>query len=292
MKMLMGTVAILGGLVAPLADASESTGQTAKKTGEYYLVGVGPGDLDLMTIRAVETIARADIVFCNPRYAKALERYLVGKTIHLNHWGRMPFYGLTIDRVAPDDREEFVRITALRDEFIEKVRKYAAQGLTIVVLDGGDPMIYGPYTWTLEEFADLDPKVVPGVSAFNAANAALRKSVTNSRTSKSVTLTATDKFGRNDPIAALAKLRNSMVLFTMRDRFESFIDALLKEYPPDTPLAIVRHAGQRERERVVVTTLGAAFKAIESDELGFEYLIYVGDFLTFRYAEHAEPVKP
>jgi precorrin-4 methylase len=83
-----------------------------------------------------------------------------------------------------------------------------------------------------------------------------------------------------------------MVLFTMRDTFQSFIAALLTEYPSETPLAIVRHAGQRERQRVDVTTLGTAFQAVKGDDLGFEYLIYVGDFLTFRYAEHAEPVKP
>lgn len=292
MHAIMTILATLVFVITARAHATDRVSPATANTGTYHLVGVGPGDPDLMTIRAVETIRRADVIFCNPRHAENLKTVLDGKNVHLNHWGRMPFYGLTLEQVAPEDREEFVRITKLRDAFIERVREYAAHGKMIVVLDGGDPMIYGPYTWTLEEFADLDPEVVPGLSAFNAANAALKKSVTNSPISKSVTLTATDKFGRTDSIEMLSRQRNSMVLFTMRDRFESFITALLTNYPRDTPLAVVRHAGQRARESVVVTTLDKAFEAIEADDLRSEYLIYVGEFLAFRYAEHAEPIKP
>lgn len=258
----------------------------------YYLVGLGPGDPDLITVRALNTIAKADVIFCNPRHAQNFKVQLSDKTVHLNRWGRVPFYGLTIDRVSPQDREEFVRITKLRDEFIVKVREYAKAGKNIVVLDGGDPMIYGPYTWTLEEFKDLNPVVVPGLSSFNAANAALKKSVTNSRSTKSVTLTATDKFGRTDSIEKLAAVQNSMVLFTMRDEFDSFIKSLKKSYSPETPLAIVRHAGYKDQEKIIVTTLAKALDEVKSDELSFEYLIYVGEFLNFKYSQNAETVNP
>ncbi|MFM1800821.1 MAG: Cobalt-precorrin-4 C(11)-methyltransferase [Planctomycetota bacterium] len=262
------------------------------RNAEYYLVGIGPGDADLMTLRAVKTIQSADVIFCNPGVAARVSDFIKDKTVHLNHWGRVPFYGLTIDRVNTHDRSEFERIVPLRDAFIARVREYAQQGKRIVVLDSGDPMIYGPYTWTLEEFADLNPVVVAGLSSFNVANAALGKSVTNSRLTKSVTLTATDKFGRTDPIEKLAQVQNSMVVFTMRDEFESFVNALLKSYPDQTPMAIVRHAGVKDKETVIRTELGKALEAVKSDDLRFEYLIYIGEFLNFTYERSAEPVKP
>lgn len=283
---------IVGLLIMPTGVFLETQETTEDSKAEYYLVGIGPGDADLMTLRAMKTIESADVIFCNPGVAARVSDMTKGKLIHLNRWGRVPFYGLTMDQVSSNDKAEFERIVPLRDAFIAKVREYAREGKRIVVLDSGDPMIYGPYTWTLEEFADLKPNVVAGLSSFNAANAAIGKSVTNSRLTKSVTLTATDKFGRTDRIEKLAQVQNSMVVFTMRDEFESFVNSLLKSYPPQTPMAIVRHAGVKGKEAVIRTELGKAFESVKADDLRFEYLIYVGEFLNFTYARSAEPVKP
>ena len=63
-------------------------------------------------------------------------------------------------------------------------------------------------------------------------------------------------------------------------------------YPPDTPIAIVRNAGYREKESVTRTTLDKAMDEVKSDSLNFEYLIYVGEFLDFRYKKDAQPIVP
>ena len=87
-------------------------------------------------------------------------------------------------------------------------------------------MIYGPYAWCLEEFDDLDSVVVPGVSCFNAANAALRRGITSGQNTKSVILTVADWSGKTDTIDKLAVHHSTMVLFTMTTEFKQFIDKL------------------------------------------------------------------
>lgn len=74
-----------------------------------------------------------------------------------------------------------------------------------------------------------------------------------------------------------------MVLFTMRTEFREFIDKLAINYPPETPIAIVKHAGYADKEEVVTSTLGTVLDDVDADTLPFEYLIYVGDFLNHRY---------
>ena len=73
-----------------------------------------------------------------------------------------------------------------------------------------------------------------------------------------------------------------MVVFTMKSEFEDLIKKLLTNHSPDTPIAIVVHAGYMEKERVVNATLGTIMEKIGGEKLPFEYIIYVGDFLTYQ----------
>ena len=180
-------------------------------------------------------------------------------------------------------------IARKRNEFIGKVRQAIEQGKTVAILDSGDPLVYGPYAWCLEEFEDLNPVVVPGLSCFNAANAALRRGITTGEHTKSVILTATDWPGTTDTIERLSAHRTTMVVFTMTAEFNDFIEKLSANYPPETPVAVVKHAGYREQEQVIQGTLGTIAKQIGDEALPFEYLIYVGDFLTHRYRKPDNP---
>ncbi|MCD4811381.1 tetrapyrrole methylase, partial [bacterium] len=67
----------------------------------------------------------------------------------------------------------------VRGQIIDRVRQGIKEGKKIAILDHGGPLIYGPWVWVLEEFADLTPTVIPGVSSFNAASAILKKEVTS-----------------------------------------------------------------------------------------------------------------
>ncbi|RMF97496.1 MAG: tetrapyrrole methylase [Planctomycetota bacterium] len=248
----------------------------------YYLVGVGPGDADLITLRALRVIERADVVFVSPGVKERFAEQLEGKKVVEGFWRLFPYYGRQRDEVPADEREAFDAISAKRNTFIKLVREATAEGKVVAVLDSGDPLIYGPWAWSLREFADLHPVVIPGVSCFNAANAALACPIQDGTETKSIILTADDWPGKKDTIDKLAKLNTTMVLFTMRADFDTFIDKLLQSRPPETPVAIVEYAGFADREAVIVGTLGTIRQKVSKEKLPFEYLIYVGDFLRLR----------
>jgi len=254
-----------------------------KKSPSFYLVGLGPGDPDLMTLRAVKVIEKADVIFCSKGWANKLAEYLEGKTLHHEYWRLFPYYGHDPSEFEGDQRRECEEYTRKREEFVAQVRSAIAEGKTVAMLDGGDPLVYGPCAWALEEFEDLSPVVVPGVSCFNAGNAALRRCVTTSDRTKSVILTAADWIGGEDTIEKLSARRTTMVLFTMRTKFGEFIEKLSINYPPETPIAVVINAGYAEKEEVIASTLGTVLDQVGEKGPGSAYLIYVGDFLNHRY---------
>ena len=276
-SLLLLGIAFVRGYDSPgcLADEKEPT--------QFYLVGLGPGDPDLMTLRAVKVIEKADVIFCSKRWVDRLADHLDGKELHHGYWRLFPYYGHDPSEFEGEKRRECEEITKKRNEFIHLVREAVAAGKTVAMLDGGDPLVYGPCAWALEEFEDLDPVVVPGVSCFNAGNAVLRRGVTTSDHTKSVILTAADWIGGTDTIEKLSAHQTTMVLFTMRTKFKEFIDKLSINYPPETPLAIVKHAGYGDKEAVIYSTVGTVLEQVGGERLPFEYMIYVGDFLNHRY---------
>jgi len=280
-------------LVAVLLSVPVAFGQrptTADHgTTRLYLVGVGPGDPDLITLRAIGAIKQSDLIFCTDGIESKFASYLQGKEVITGYWRLFSYYGRDPSQLNEPERREAEQIAGRREQFIAKVRHAAANGKTIAVLDHGDPLIYGPWAWCLEEFEDLHPVVVPGLSSFNAANAALGKGITTSQRTKSVILTATDWPGKTDTIERLSAHGSTMVLFTMRAEFPDFIKKLAVNYPPETPLAIVKYAGYQGKQEVIQGTLGTILTQVGQEQLPFEYLIYVGEFLTYRYKEGKPP---
>jgi precorrin-4 methylase len=149
-----------------------------------------------------------------------------------------------------------------------------AQGQTVAMLDNGDPLIYGPCAWSQTALKDLEAEVIPGLSSFNAANAALQAGVTQGNNSHSVLLASGWSVGE------MAVHQATMVLFTMRREFKHFVDSMAQHYPAETPVAIVSHAGYAEKEKVTRGTLGTILGEVGAGKLPFEYLLYVGDFLS------------
>jgi precorrin-4/cobalt-precorrin-4 C11-methyltransferase len=279
----MTFICVFTGLYA-YADEKEST--------SFYLVGLGPGDPDLMTLRAVNVIEKADVIFCSEGWEGKLAEYLEGKEVHNGYWRLFPYYGHDPSEFEGDERRECEVYVRKRGEFVTLVRVAITEGKTVAMLDGGDPLVYGPSAWALEEFEDLDPVVVPGVSCFNAGNAALRRCVTTSDRTKSVILTAADWIGGEDTIEMLSAHQTTMVLFTMRTEFREFVEKLSINYPPETPIALVKNAGYAESEEVIESTLGTVLDQVGEKGPGSAYLIYVGDFLNHRYKdENVEEVN-
>ena len=253
-----------------VSHASGEKGEPA-----LYLVSVGVGDADLITVRAINTIKKSDVIVCREKTRERFAEYLKEKEfldISLSGWRT---YGRDCSRI--EDKEK--RITCeqnreKREKLISGIRSAIAAGKTIAVLGSGDLLIYGgPYRWYLEEFADLNPRIIPGVSCFNAANAALRKDVALGKESHSVVLTTIRE------IEKLSKHHPTMVIFTMHTKFKDLVEKLQKLYPLQTPIAVVVYAGYKEKERVIKGRLNTILELVGDEKFPFEHLVYVGDFL-------------
>jgi precorrin-4 methylase len=263
----------------PLNHAQCKAAPPAKAAGrgKYYLVGMGPGDPDLATVRALKVIESADLIFAHQRLKDKFQRYLTGKKVLTGYHRLFPFYGKACAEVSKTDKKRermsCEQYHQKQSEFAALVRTAVAEGKTVAMLDSGDPLVYGPCAWSLIELRDLDTEVVPGLSCFNAANAALKAGVTEGKASHSVILAS------GWSVDEMAVHQSTIVLFTMRTQFKKFIDSLSAHYPSDTPVAIVFSAGYVEKERVMRGTLGTILDQVGEDRLPFEYLLYVGDFL-------------
>ncbi len=152
------------------------SGKTAG--GRLYLVSVGTGDADNITVKAMNIIKNSAVIICGEGMKKTFPDLLEGKEIHGMGIGvHQTFMG---KRGSPEKAtKEVERISGI-------IRKAVREGKTVSILEHGDPTIYGPQMWFMEVFEDLNPEIIPGISCFNAANAALKKGVTTADDTKAV----------------------------------------------------------------------------------------------------------
>lgn len=254
--------------------------------GSLYLVSVGSGDPDNITVRALNVIKDSDIIFCDKRIRDRFAVLLHDKEIHDPGFGIFGVYGKTPEEAKKNKRFNYEEKLKEFNEISDIIRKAFKEGKTISVLDNGDVTIYGPHMWYMEAFEDLNPEIIPGISCFNAANASLKKGITSGKKTHSVILTASfgkEEYEGTDSIEKLAANQSTMVFFTMFLNMEEVVKKLRVHYPPETPVAIVLYAGYKEKEKVIHGTLDTILEKTKGENLPHEHLIYVGDFLTNRY---------
>jgi len=272
-------------LMAMTGFIQNADAQWGPKT-QLYLVGMGTGDPDNITLRAVNVIKDSDIVFCHKKMRDQFPILLQGKEIHDPGFGIFAVYGKNPEEAKQNKRFNYEEKMKEFEQISTIIRNAVKEGKVVSVLDNGDATIYGPNMWYMEAFEDLKPEIVPGISSFNAANAALRKGVTSGIKSHSVILTASfgkEEYSGPDSIENFAQHQASMVFFTMFLDMEKVVKELKTHYPPETPIAIVLYAGYRDKEQVIQGTLDTILEKTKGEKLPFEHLIYVGDFLSNRY---------
>jgi precorrin-2 C20-methyltransferase/precorrin-3B C17-methyltransferase len=145
-------------------------------SGKLYGVGLGPGDPSLMTLRAVEAIAEADVVAYHcARHGRSIARSIAAKHIREDHIEERLMYPLTVETT---DHPGGYR-GALNDFYEEASARLAAHldaGRTVAVLAEGDPLFYGSYQHMHKRLAHrYETEVVPGVTSVSAAAATIGK---------------------------------------------------------------------------------------------------------------------
>ncbi|MFJ3644633.1 precorrin-2 C(20)-methyltransferase [Streptomyces murinus] len=143
-------------------------------SGKLYGVGLGPGDPSLMTVRAVEVIAEADVLaYHSARHGRSIARSIAAKHIRADHIEEPLVYPVTTETTDHPGGYK----GAMEEFYTEAAALLAAHldaGRTVAVLAEGDPLFYGSYMHMHKRLADrYDTEVVPGVTSVSAAAARL-----------------------------------------------------------------------------------------------------------------------
>nr|WP_314622946.1 uroporphyrinogen-III C-methyltransferase [uncultured Noviherbaspirillum sp.] len=230
---------------------------------KVFLVGAGPGDPDLLTIKAVKAIAAADVVLLDD---------LVNREV-LQH--ARP--GVRVIEVGKRGGCQ-----STPQEFIERMMVAEARaGHCVVRLKGGDPFIFGRGG---EECATLraegiDVEVVNGISSGLAAPSSIGVPLTHRQYSQgAVFITGHGKTAEHNPDwATLAKLDLTLVIYMGIARCAEIQAALLAGgKPAETPVAVVQSATGAAQAQLI-TTLGKLPAALAASGLGSPSIIVIGD---------------
>ncbi len=229
------------------------------------IVGAGAGDPELITVKGMNALKEADVVI----YAGSLVNPAL-----LDY--------------CKEDCVIYDSAGMNLDEVIDVIREAYPEGKKIVRLHTGDPSIYGAIREQMDRFDKLgfDYTVIPGVSSFCAAAAALKKEYVLPEVSQTVILTRME--GRTpvpakEDIRELAKINATMIIFLSVHMIEEVVERLLEGYSEDTPCAVVYKASWPEEKKVVGTLADIAEK-VHAAEIGRTALITVGRFLGDEYA--------
>jgi uroporphyrin-III C-methyltransferase len=222
---------------------SPTPGSSARLPGKVWFVGAGPGSADLLTVRAIRLLARADIVLHDAlmsdevlEWAPAARHIAVGKRS-----GGISTEQRFIDRTL-----------------VESARHHAV----VVRLKGGDPTVFARLDEEIDalDAAGIDWEIVPGITAASSAAAAAGHSLTRRGVSRSVQI-VTPRLGRGEAQSmhwAEGLSRDATVVLYMAGQIAGECAAILmsRGFMPETPVVCV-HGASWPTQSVDRTTLGA-----------------------------------
>jgi precorrin-4/cobalt-precorrin-4 C11-methyltransferase len=200
-----------------------------------YIVGAGPGDPDLLTVKAQKLLAVADVIL----FADSLvPEQILG----------ICRQDAEIVRTANQTLEEIVAI------MVEKVR---SQHKSLVRLHSGDPCLYSAIHEQMQLLAqaNIPFEVVPGISAFQAAAAKLKTELTVPGLVQTIILTRISgrtEVPATEELASLAAHQASLCLYLSARHVENAQAKLLEHYPAETPVAICFRVGWPDEKIKVV----------------------------------------
>ncbi|MCL4203470.1 MAG: molybdopterin-dependent oxidoreductase [Pirellulaceae bacterium] len=256
-------------------DAAATAPQTGRPSeGQVFLVGTGPGDPELMSVKAAQLLKRADIVFCYSWMKDEVAPFVRPGAVEVASPLLMggQYCGQNPDDFQGELQERVRQTNEALDQLKTRIRAAVADGKTVAFADNGDPTIFSPWGWVPDLLAEFRPVVIPGMSSFNAANAVLQRGLAGQR---SLILSSGSDLGRPDP---QGRLSSTLVFFTQRVEIQKLMGQLRDRYPADTPVAIVCDVSYPS-ERILRGQLGTFADVVAKEQLPLLYLLYVGDAL-------------
>ena len=222
-----------------------------------HFVGAGPGDLELLTVKAQRLLQTARLCI----YAGSLVNPAL------------------LD-LLPPEAERYDSAGMSLDEIVAVFAAAHARGCDVVRLHTGEPSIYGAIGEQMDALDRLgiDYDVVPGISAFQAAAATLRVELTAPEIAQTIILTRTA--GRtpmppSESLDRLAQSRATLCIYLSTDRAGEIAATLAEHYGPDCPAALVYHASWPD-EKVLRGTLADIGDKVRAEGLTRTAIFLVG----------------
>lgn len=227
---------------------------------KVYFVGAGPGDPKLITIKGKEIIEKADIVI----YAGSL----VNKEILI---------------FAVNAKEAHNSAALNLNEIGDIFRKAKERGFNVARIHSGDPSIYGAINEQMRLLDDLGIayEVIPGISSFQAAAAALCQELTLPEVCQTITLS---RVGGDTPVPEkedlkeIIKTRPTLILFLSISSLGEIVKILKTSYPPSTPVAVAYKVSWPD-EVIVTGTIEDIMERTKEKDFKKTALIIVGEVL-------------
>jgi len=203
-----------------------------------YIVGAGPGDPDLITVKGRDLLARADVVV----YADSL----------------IPETMLEVCRA---DAEIIATAGKTLEEILEILIERSQAQKLVIRLHDGDPSLYGAIHEQIIGLAEanIQVEIIPGVSAFQLAAARLQVELTVPELVQTIILTrisGSTKVPAREDLASLAAHQASLCLYLSARHVVDAQAKLMEHYPADTPVAICFRLGWQD-EKILTVPLAA-----------------------------------
>ncbi|MDY0266895.1 MAG: precorrin-4 C(11)-methyltransferase [Methanimicrococcus sp.] len=219
---------------------------------KIYIVGAGPGDEKLITVKGKELLEKADLVI----YAGSLVN---PKVLEYTKGECIDSYGLTLDET-----------NQLMVDAIDA-------GKTVVRLHSGDPALYGSIVEQTEELKKfgISAERVPGVSSVFAVAAALETQFTLNNVSDSLIITRpAGTTLETDQIPEFSEMGCTMAIFLGTQKIEEIMEKV--RCPKDTPAAVVFHASW-EDQAVIRGTVADIAQKVKDAGIKRSAMIIIGD---------------
>ncbi|MFZ4479552.1 MAG: uroporphyrinogen-III C-methyltransferase [Rhodoferax sp.] len=243
-------------------------GPVPKKAGRCTLVGAGPGDPELLTVKAVKAIAAATLLLVDDLVSQQVLA-LAPAAARIVHVGK---------RAGCRSTDQ---------AFIEKLMIHAVRdGETVVRLKGGDPFLFGRGGEELDHLnaAGIDVEVVNGITSGLAAVTSLGVPLTHREHAHGVLFVAgharpgTDGTDWKTLASTAHSARLTLVIYMGVGSARTIQQELLCGLPAQTPVAVIQNA-TLTNQRHAVCTLGQLQRTIERQQLASPSVIVVGDVL-------------
>ena len=236
---------------------------------KVFFIGCGPGDPDLITVKAKKLLQKADVVV----YSGSL----------------IPEQIMKMCKKA----KTFDAAKLVREEIFDILRKNTKKGKNVVRLHDGDPTIYGAIREQMDNLhkEKINSEVIPGVTSFLASAAALGSQLTLPGVTQTMIITRAEKrtkVPKREKISELAKHRATMIFYLSVQLIDNIVkEAVAGGYPKTTPVGVVYRASWPD-QMIITGTLQTISKKIKDQKITRTAIIIIGDVIKPKSYEYSK----